>query len=136
VTAQTQVIMDWITSLGWDTTQELGYPILPGPLILDEPDRSLWITLTGGAGYVTDEGAADAWTFQARLRGAPNDPLGPDAMAVMLDQLILAGSFPASADGVSIQHAHRLGGPPAPLPVDPADLRYEFTCNYVIITGQ
>lgn len=133
--AQTQVIMDFILSLGWDAQQELGWPIYPGPLILDEPDQSLWITLSGGPGYVTEEGSADSWTFQAMIRGASDDPLGPDAQAVLLDQLLFGGSFPVVIDGVTIQNVHRVGSPPAPLPVDPNDLRHSFTCTYVITAG-
>jgi hypothetical protein len=133
--ALTQVVIDWIASLGWNTAQELGYPLLPGPFILDEPDQSVWISMTGGPGYVTDEGSADAGTFQAMVRGPSDDPFTPESVAIMLDQLILAAPFPAQVDGVNIQHAHRLAGPPTPMPVDPADLRHTLTCNYVIITG-
>jgi hypothetical protein len=133
--ATVQVIMDWITSLGWNATQELGYPLYPGPLILDEPDQSVWITPTGGPGYITEEPSADAWSFQAMTRGPSDDPFTPDSVARLLDQMILAAPFPASADGVNIQHVHRLGGPPAALPVDPGDLRHTFTCNYIMIAG-
>lgn len=133
--AQTQLIIDFVNSLGWDGQQELGYPLLPGPLILSEPDRSVWITGTGGPGYTTEEGATDAWTFQARVRGPSDDPFEPESVIQLLDNMIFGASYPVSIDGISIQTVHRLGGPPAPLPVDPGDLRHEFTCNYVIITG-
>lgn len=134
-TGQTQVIIDFITSLGWNVAQELGYPIFAGPWILTSPDRSVWITLTGGPGYVTEEGSADAWAFQARTRGTANDQKGAEAAAQLLDNMILFASYPASIDGVSILVVHRLGSPPAPLPVDPSDQRFEYTCDYVIITG-
>lgn len=133
--SQTQVIIDFITAAGWNVQQEQGYPLFPGPLILDEPDQSVWITGTGGPGYVTEEGAADAWSFQARVRGPSDQPLVAEAAAQALDNLILNASYPATIDGVNIQVAHRLGSPPAPLPVDPKDLRHEFTCSYVIVTG-
>ena len=133
--SRTQVIIDWITALGWDAQQELGYPLLPGPLILDSPDQAVFITLTGGPGYTTEEPATDAWSFQARVRGPSDDPASPEVAAIQLDQLILRAGYPTSVDGLAIQHAHRLGGPPVPLLVDPEDLRHEFTSNYVIITG-
>jgi hypothetical protein len=134
-TALTQVIIDWLTSLGWNTAEELGYPLKPGPLILDEPDRVVWITGGGGPGYITEEPALDGGVFQVRLRGPSDDPYEPEIMAGALDTLILRASFPVVIDGVTISHAHRLGNGPTPLPVDPADLRHEFTCNYVFITG-
>jgi hypothetical protein len=134
--ATAQLIIDWITSIGWDTEQELGYPLYPGPLILDEPDQSVWISPTGGPGYVTEEGGADALTFQAMVRGPSDDPFTPDSVAKLLDQMILAyGDIPAQVDGINIRSVHRLAGAPAALPVDPGDLRHTFTCNYVIIAG-
>ena len=135
MTIQTQVIIDWIASLGWDTAQELGFPLFAGPWVLTAPDRSVWITLTGGPGYVTEEGSADAWTFQARVRGTANVQKGAEAAAQLLDSMIFNASYPASIDGITILVTHRLGSPPVPLPVDPSDQRYEYTCDYVIITG-
>jgi hypothetical protein len=133
--AQTQVIIDWITSLGWDTTQELGYPLFPGPLILSDPDRSVWITGSGGPGYVTEEGSADASTFQARVRGTTDDVLTTELAAMQLDFLILKAPFPVLIDGVPVQSASRSGSGPSPLPTDPNDLRPEFTCSYMIVMG-
>lgn len=133
--AATQVIIDWITSLGWDTTQELGYPLFPGPLILSEPDRSVWITGTGGPGYVTEEPTVDASNFQARVRGTTDDVLATELAAMVLDTLILRAPFPVVIDGVPIQSVSRAGNGPTPLPTDPNDLRPEFTCSYTIVTG-
>jgi hypothetical protein len=135
MTAQVQVIIDWLAAAGWDDQQELGYPLYPGPEILDEPDQAVFITPTGGAGYVTEEGSVDAWSFQARVRGPSDDPLTPGDVAQQLDRLILTASYPTQADGVAIQAAGRLGSPPIPLPLDPTDRRFEYTCNYVIMTG-
>lgn len=135
MTAATKLIIDWITSLGWDTRQELGWPLFPGPEILNSPDQSVWITGTGGPGYITEEPSADASLFQARTRGNADDPFGPEEQAQLLDAMILGAQFPASVDGATIVHVHRLGGGPSPLPVDPGDLRHEFTCNYIIVTG-
>jgi hypothetical protein len=133
--AQTQVIIDWIRSLGWDDAQELGYPLLPGPLILSEPDRSVWITGSGGPGYVTEEGSVDASTFQVRVRGTMDDIYGPELVAGQLDFLILKAAFPVVIDGVPIQSVTRNGSGPTPLPVDPNDNRHEFTCSYIIAMG-
>ena len=41
---------------------------------------------------------------------------------------ILSARFPVLIDGVPVIHAHRLGGRPSPLPLDPGDKRYELTC--------
>jgi hypothetical protein len=131
----TRVIIDFISSLGWPGTQETGYPLLAGAYIHEEPDRCVIITGTGGPGYVTEEGSLDAVTFQARTRGTANDPDGPEAAAQLLDSLVLGASFPAEVDSITISHVHRAAGRPAPLPVDPSELRHEFTCNYVAIMG-
>ena len=133
--AQTQVVIDWIKSTGWDTTQESGYPLMPGPEIIQEPDKLVHITGTGGPGYTTEEPATDAWTFQARVRGPADDPLAAEAAADLLDATILGASFPTVVDGVAVQHVHRMAGRPAPLPLDPADRRFEYTCNYIMIAG-
>jgi len=135
VTAQTKVIMDWIISIGWDDRQESGYPLLPGPEILEEPDKVVHITGSGGPGYLTEEPATDGWAFQARVRGPSDDPLAAEDAARQLDAMILGANFPTTVDGVHIQHVHRLSARPAPLPLDPADRRFEYTCNYVMIAG-
>jgi hypothetical protein len=133
--SQTLVIIDWIKSLGWDATQEVGYPLFAGPVILDEPDRAVFSTGGGGPGYLADEGVVDASQFQARVRGPQDDPFEPEAMAQFLDDLILHAQFPALIDGVSINTVYRATNGPTPLPVDPGDLRHEFTCSYIIVTG-
>lgn len=133
--AQTQVIIDWITSLGWDDAQELGYPLLPGPLILSEPDRSVWITGSGGPGYITEEGSVDASSFQVRVRGTTDDVFGPELAAMQLDYLVLTAPVPVVIDGVPIQSVARQGSGPTPLPVDPSDNRHEFTTTYIIAMG-
>ena len=129
------VIIAWLTAAGWDITQETGFPILPGPEILTEPDRAVFITPAGGPGYTTEEGGTDAWSFQARVRGPADDPLTAQAAAQLLDWTILRGPRPVLAAGVPVLNVQRLGGPPAPLPLDPSDRRFEFTANYVITTG-
>jgi hypothetical protein len=137
MTARTQIVIDWITGLGWNDLPGTSYPypLFPGPEILDDPDRAIFITGSGGPGYVVEEGLPQACTFQVRVRGPANDPYDPEATAQALEALILAAPFPVTVDSVTINHAHRLGGPPTPLPVDPADLRHEFTASYVIIMG-
>lgn len=133
--AKTQLLIDFITGLGWDTTQETGYPLLPGPEIQVSPDREVTLTPSGGPGYVTEEAALDAWTFQARTRGPANDPLAPELAAQQLDYAILTARYPQQVDGVTVALVTRLGSPPSPLPLDPSDRRFEFTCTYVITTG-
>jgi hypothetical protein len=130
--AKTQLVIDFITSLGWDVTQESGYPLYPGPEILTSPDKLVTITPAGGPGYVTEEAALDTWTFQARVRGPADDPVTPELAAQQLDWAILAASYPAMVDGMQIAAATRSGGPPTALPLNPADRRFEFTCTYLI----
>lgn len=135
MTAQTKLVIDWISSLGWDTRQEAGYPLLPGPEILAEPDKAVHITCTGGPGYTTEEPATDGFSFQARVRGPSDDPLAADTAAGLLDSMILGASFPANVDGTHIHHVHRMGSGPSPLPLDPADRRFEYACSYIMIAG-
>ena len=135
LTPRAQVVIDWLTSAGWDTTQETGYPFFAGPEILDEPDKAVFITPTGGPGYQTEEAGVDAWSFQARLRGPADDPLGAMAAAQLLDWTILRAPHPVLVDGVPVLNVQRLGSPPSALPLDPSDRRFEYTANYVITTG-
>jgi hypothetical protein len=132
----TQVIMDWIASLGWDTRQETGFPLYPGPEILDEPDQAVFITGGGGPGFITEEASADSGVFQARVRGPSDQPFAAEIAAQKLDTLITKStSFPVTIDGVLVSLASRLSNGPTPLPVDPDDLRHEFTCSYIFVTG-
>jgi hypothetical protein len=135
MTAATQVIIDWISSLGWDDRQELGWPIVPGPYVPPSPDQLLIITGGGGFGYMTEEPSVDSANFQARLRGDPDDPLGAEIAAQLLDTMILRAHFPVAVGGTSILNVFRSGSGPDPLPFDPGDRRTEFTNTYTIITG-
>ena len=131
----TTAIIDWITGLGWDATQETGAPVLMGPYVQPEPDKLCTITPVPGPGYML-EAAADAGAFQARVRGGQNDQPGAEALAYQLDSLILGASFPAVIDGHVIIHVHRLGGTPSPLAPNPDDAeRYEYITVYIAIAG-
>jgi len=130
-----QVICDWIVSLGWDNRQELGFPLYATPEILTDPDKAVFITGTGGPGYVTEEPTADAVTFQARVRGPADDPIAARLAADTLDALILSAPFPVQVDGTTVVHVHRLAGRPSMLPLDEADKRFELTASYVIVIG-
>jgi hypothetical protein len=133
--ARSTVVIDWLTLTGWDTTQETGFPLFPGPEIVDAPDKAVFITPTGGPGYTTEEAGTDAWSFQARLRGPEDDPLGAQAAAQLLDYAILHGPHPVLVDGVPVLNVQRLGSSPSALPLDPSDRRFEYTANYIITTG-
>jgi hypothetical protein len=130
-----QVICDWIASLGWDSREELGFPLRPGTFIYDDPDKIVHVACTGGAGYTTEEPATDAVSFQARVRGPADDPLAARLAADTLDALILSAPFPAQVDGATIVHVHRLAGRPSMLPLDEADKRFELTASYIIVIG-
>lgn len=135
ITPRVTVIIDWLTLAGWDTTQETGYPLLPGSEVLAMPDKAVFLTPSGGPGYVTEEAGTDAWSFQARLRGGADDPLGAQAAAQLLDYVILHGPHPVQVDGVPVLNVQRLGAPPSPLPLDPSDRRFEYVANYIVTTG-
>ena len=135
MTAQTQVIMDWIAGLGWDDRPELGYPLTPGPYVAPSPDRLVVVTGGGGPGYLTEEATIDGSNFQALVRGAPEDPLGAEDAAQQLDDLILRARFPVQVDGTWIVNCTRVGSGPTPLPWDPTDQRTTLTSNYTIVTG-
>jgi hypothetical protein len=133
--AKTQLIIDWAAAAGWDIRQELGYPVLPGPEIVISPDRAVFVTPVTGPGYVTEEGSADAWGFQARFRGPADDPMAPELAAQQWEAMVMNALYPVQIDGVWISHIHRLAGPPVPLPPAPPDRRFEYTCDYLTVTG-
>jgi hypothetical protein len=134
-TSRASVIIAFLTAAGWDATQETGYPLFPGPEILVSPDKAVHITATGGPGYTTEEGGTDAWSFQARLRGPSDDPVAAEIAAQMLDWTILGAPCPANVNGVRVLNCQRLGSPPTVLPLDPSDRRFEYTADYIFVTG-
>lgn len=134
-TPRVTVAIDWLTLAGWDCTQETGYPPYAGPEILAMPDKAVFLTASGGPGYTTEEGGADAWSLQTRLRAGADDPLGAQAAAQLLDWTILRGPHPVTVDGVPVLNVQRLGSPPSPLPLDPSDRRFEYVTNYILTTG-
>jgi hypothetical protein len=130
MTALTQVIIDWIKSMGWDDSQEIGWPLLPGPYQPNMPERVVVITGTGGPGYAI-EGATDVATWQAYVRGPALDTGAAEDAAQRLDELVFHARLPAVIDGVRIIHADRAGSRPTPLPFSPDGMRAEVTCNYL-----
>lgn len=132
----TSDLIDFLTGLGWDTTQESGAPIVKGPYILKSPDRLVTITPMPGPGYML-EGASDASAFQARVRGGQDNQDDAENLAFALDSLILAAQFPViSTSGKTIIHVHRQGGTPSPLAPNPDDAeRYEYICPYLVFAG-
>lgn len=132
---KTTIIIDWITSLGWDVTQETGYPLFTGPEVLSSPDRSVWITPTPGPGWLTEEGALDVWGFQALVRGPDNDPLDPQLKAEVLDSMILFAPKPVTIDGTLIAMVARAGATPTALPLATDDRRFTYATTYLITTG-
>lgn len=133
--ARDQLVCDMLAAFGWDTAEETGYPLSPGSEITDNPDQAVFITVTPGPGYLTEEGGADGWGFQARVRGPADQPQAAIAAAQLLDWTILQGPYPVSVDGVRVLSCHRLGSTPGALPLDENDKRFEFTASYIIVTG-
>ena len=134
-TSRAQLVINFLTAAGWDVAQESGYPLYPGPEILTSPDKAVFITPTPGPGYVTEEGGADAWGFQARVRAGSDDPEGANAAAQLLDWTILTAFTPATVGGIRVINCQRLGATPSPLPLDPADRRFEYTADYILTIG-
>ena len=106
-----------------------------GPYIPEMPDELLSITLTGGTGFQL-EGAADAPTFQVRIRSQQNDQNSARAQANALDGLIFQAPYPTVlASGAKLLLVSRVGG--APDSIGPPDdaYRYDYVCNYYAIVG-
>jgi hypothetical protein len=134
-------LTDWITSLGWDITEETGAPIKYGPYMgHSEPDKVIIITPTPGPGYVM-EGFADVSGFQIRTRGQQGADIVPaqtnaESLAYQIDAMIEGALFPAIVDAKKIIHIHRFGGVPTPLGGDPDDAgRFSYVCSYLCFTG-
>jgi hypothetical protein len=129
-------LIEWLASLGWDTAQETGSPILPGPYVPDEPDRVILATPTPGPGF-TNEGATDVSGFQLRVRGGQNDQPSAERDALAIDALIFAANFPVTLpSGRVISRIGRTGGTPSPLSGTPDDGdRYEYICSYLCVAS-
>ena len=48
---------------------------------------------------------------------------------------VLTALTPAWVNGVRVISCQRLGSTPSPLPLDPSDRRFEYTADYIFITG-
>lgn len=139
---RTQLVMDLITALAnasgnpplISVTEETGYALFAGPEILSDPDRAIFVTPAGGPGWVTEEAALDTWSFQLRVRGPDDDPLAPELAIQQLD-FLLFGANTMTVDGIYVATITRVGSPPVPLPLNPQDRRFEYTCSYLITTG-
>ncbi|HEV2172916.1 MAG TPA: hypothetical protein VGR71_05080 [Nitrospira sp.] len=109
--------------------------IREGPYIPDMPDELCTITLTGGTGFQM-EGAADAPTFQARIRSQQQQQDTAEQQANVLDKLIFNAQFPATlASGLKLLLVSRIGGAPSSIgPPDDA-YRFDYVCNYYAIVG-
>lgn len=127
--------IQWIQNLGWDTTQETGAPLLPGPLIQPMPDRLVTLSQGGGPGFVL-ESDADSSLIQARARGGQNDQDDAEQLAFALDALVLGANFPVVVNGQTIMHCHRFGAPPSPLTGTPDNGdRWEYVTSYLFVAS-
>lgn len=106
-----------------------------GPYVHEMPDEICTITLTAGTGWQM-EGAADAPTFQTRIRSGQNHQLSGETNALLLDKLIFMAQFPTKlVSGLNLLLVSRVGGGPAAIgPPDDA-FRYDYVCNYYAIVG-
>jgi hypothetical protein len=139
VPVATSDVITWLTSMGWDTNQETGCPLVMGPYVPDTPDTLAVITATPGAGYMF-EGATDMCGFQARVRGGQSGDGSTDAqaatetLAYTLDGLIFNAAYPCVlASGRTLVTAHRLSGMPTAMPFASGDEdRATYVCSYLI----
>lgn len=106
-----------------------------GPYIPEMPNELCSITLTGGTGFQM-EGAADAPTFQVRIRSEQNNQVTAKLQSNVLDKLIFQAHFPTTlASGLFLLLVSRVGGAPASIgPPDDA-YRFDYVCNYYAVVG-
>lgn len=123
-----------ITSAG-PTVAETFPAFNEGPYIPEMPDELCSVTLTGGTGFQM-EGAADAPTFQVRIRSQQNSQGTAERQLNVLDQLIFQAHFPTVlTSGLKLLLVSRVGGAPASIgPPDDA-YRFDYVCNYYAIVG-
>lgn len=116
--------------------------VTPGPeLPPSMPGKCVVLTLTGGPGTLTEEGAFTAVSFQVRSIGEQNDPDSAEKLAWDLDRLFRAvptQTVQVPADPapvlVRLMSVARSGSPPSPLMVDDAD-RHHFVASYIATVG-
>ena len=127
-------IEDLLAAAGTLTTSDFPH-LHEGPYIIEMPDELCSITLTGGTGWMM-EGAADAPTFQIRVRSAQNNQRTAETNSLLLDKLIFLAQFPTKlASGLNLLLVSRVGGGPAAIgPPDDA-YRFDYVCNYYAIVG-
>lgn len=101
-----------------------------------EPDvgRAIKITMTGGAGP-TMEGLFDSPTFQVWCRGAENNYIDAENIAMEVDSIILASPTSFDIGEVRVDFISRTGGAPQALPYADSNDRYIFTCNYYAVAS-
>lgn len=102
------------------------------------PNRCVVMTLTGGPGTLTEEGAFEQISFQVRCIGEQNDYDSAEGLAFAVDRLFRAvptQTIPvADADPVRLLSLVRSGPPPSALMVDDAD-RHHFVASYIATVG-
>lgn len=126
----TQVAIDWLTSIGADQ----GVPLVAGGVgvpIPDMPDRLGVVTDTSG-GPLRMDGLVDAPSFQLRFRGSPADQFDAQRLALAADRLILFADLSTLTSGVRLYSVTRSGGRPTALHAGPSPgLRSEYVCTYM-----
>lgn len=130
----TQVIIDWLASLGIGGGGVVDLPVYPGPYVRPMPDRLAVVTTIPGPGLFM-EGIADTGAFQLLIRGL-QDPTSLDASAeqdaLRADRLILRAPLPAEvATGVRLMPISRSGGRPSPVAQEDDGDRITFVCTYL-----
>ena len=103
--------------------------IYPGPDLPDIPGKFVVLTRYGGPGLEM-EGVFDARSWQVRSVGNQLDYESSETIADAIDIAFLS-HFSRKIGDIWVPSIQRVGGAPAPLPVDDAD-RTHFVCSYVV----
>lgn len=106
----------------------VGWTIVPGPQLPENPDATIVLTRYGGSGMNTD-GAMDGRSWQFRIIGKQQDYASAESVAELIDHAALS-HHSSEVGGVWTSSISRVSGAPAALMVDNAD-RTHFVGNYV-----
>jgi hypothetical protein len=102
---------------------------LIGPDIPDMPDQVGIVTPEPGFGFMND-GLFEAVGFRVEVRGMQNKTEDVKALASQVDRLIEFGNYPHELWGSWVISGYRVGGGPAPRPLD-SGRRIIYQCSYI-----
>lgn len=131
-----RTVADWLTTRLGDALPSATAIVSAGRAytsdgkLISSPDRLIVLTRTGGPGLAFD-GVFDGVTFQARVRGAPNDDDDAETLALLVDAAFIDQAVPVVMGSHTVSRIDRPGGGPAFLVRDSAG-RAHYTGNYLL----